>query len=372
MKKTVAFVIITHKNILNEFEVISLKSILEVFGEKRDIFVAMPKSVDEKYYTTLGVKAVKFDDIWFSSYRKYNELCLQKVFYDKFIDYRYILLYQLDGFVFYDNIDYFCNLEYDYIAAPWKYGNFWYRSQYETVWYVGCGGVSLRKVSSFLEFITDEEVKKQAKYEQEDMVISSAGNKLKIAPVNIAEQFCISEYFDESYEKLPMMLHWFDHMDNQFFREEIVKRGYNLPANQHPEVEWNKQKHIEMIKYWKYEYKLDDVKRILDKMIPSKRKGIYIWGTGNNAILVTKIFRELNIRIISYIDSDPIKRINDFMGKDVIALSDVLCEMPFFLISPTDYDDIASLLCSKGYKQNVDYIFWSTVVWESGLYKGGI
>ena len=35
-----------------------------------------------------------------------------------FLEYQYMLIYQLDAFVFEDKLDYFCELGYDYIGIP--------------------------------------------------------------------------------------------------------------------------------------------------------------------------------------------------------------------------------------------------------------
>lgn len=44
---------------------------------------------------------------------------LSTEFYQRFLDYKYILIYQLDAFVFRDELLEWCNKEFDYIGAPW-------------------------------------------------------------------------------------------------------------------------------------------------------------------------------------------------------------------------------------------------------------
>jgi len=43
---------------------------------------------------------------------------MSPAFYDAFKAFDYILIYQLDAFVFRDELEYFCSLGYDYIGAP--------------------------------------------------------------------------------------------------------------------------------------------------------------------------------------------------------------------------------------------------------------
>ena len=91
-----------------------------------------------------------FDRSYFDSVQSYNRLLLNEDFYSRFKDYIYIFIYQLDGFIFKDELTEWCNKEYDYIGAPWFAG---YKKHEDgcPLYKVGNGGVSLRKISSFLD-----------------------------------------------------------------------------------------------------------------------------------------------------------------------------------------------------------------------------
>jgi hypothetical protein len=39
-------------------------------------------------------------------------------FYKRFRDYKFILIYQLDAYVFRDELEYWCEQDYDFIGAP--------------------------------------------------------------------------------------------------------------------------------------------------------------------------------------------------------------------------------------------------------------
>ena len=71
-------------------------------------------------------------------------------FYKSFAQYDYILVYQLDAFVFCDELSFWCNKDYDYIGAP-IIGHYRDRELSFNM-RVGNGGLSLRKISSFLNF----------------------------------------------------------------------------------------------------------------------------------------------------------------------------------------------------------------------------
>jgi hypothetical protein len=87
---------------------------------------------------------------------------LSNSFYERFLDCKYILIYQLDGLIFKDELKYWCDKNYDYIGAPWlvqprgiirTISNFFnpkFDENRKVIFNkVGNGGVSLRKVESF-------------------------------------------------------------------------------------------------------------------------------------------------------------------------------------------------------------------------------
>ena len=100
---------------------------------------------------------------------------MSEAFYRRFQDSEYILIYQLDAYVFRDELDYWCAKGYDYIGAPWllrpvyKFPLFrftsWLKKKYCDVTHrpngqitrykVGNGGFSLRKVDSMLRAVTE-------------------------------------------------------------------------------------------------------------------------------------------------------------------------------------------------------------------------
>lgn len=88
-----------------------------------------------------------FDDAYFADINGYSHLLLTRDFYQAFADYTYILIYQLDALVFKNSLLEWCNLGYDYIGAPWLKS-----SSNPSLGFsgVGNGGLSLRRVQSFL------------------------------------------------------------------------------------------------------------------------------------------------------------------------------------------------------------------------------
>ncbi|WP_158542235.1 DUF5672 family protein [Pedobacter chinensis] len=88
-----------------------------------------------------------FKDHFFSSLGGYNKLMKFPGFYGAFLDFKFMLIYQLDAFVFRDELDYWCNQNFDYIGAPFikESGN----EAGGIIIGQGNGGFSLRRIASF-------------------------------------------------------------------------------------------------------------------------------------------------------------------------------------------------------------------------------
>ena len=145
------------KNIKKE-EIASLKQCCTILRKYPVIFITH-KNLDCSVYTNIcrdigaSFKYAYFNEKYFSGIFGYNAIMLSKQFYTKFKNYKYILIYQLDAYVFRDELEYWCNQDYDYIGAPWMsvssitepptFGN-----MYDLE--IGNGGFSLRKTETFI------------------------------------------------------------------------------------------------------------------------------------------------------------------------------------------------------------------------------
>lgn len=150
--KSVAIVIPIYKTNLNGNEKISLFRCIEVFQHREIIFV-YPEGLDITVYKQVEVKAnfISFEADYFKSVEKYSLLLNLSLFYKPFLDYQYILIYQLDAYVFSDQLDYWMDKQYDYIGAPWINASWIKELGWLGKWVypVGNGGFSLRRVKKF-------------------------------------------------------------------------------------------------------------------------------------------------------------------------------------------------------------------------------
>lgn len=172
MKDTsVVIVIPIYKNTLTEGERLSLNQCVKILGDYAIVF-AQPESLDSTPISFDGkIKVERFPDKYFKTVFGYNELMLSDFFYQRFSDKEYMLIYQLDAYVFKDELKQWCAKEYDYIGAPWiaspntllnRFVKLFHSSrkkEREAIFFkVGNGGFSLRNIKSSIA-VTQQFVK---------------------------------------------------------------------------------------------------------------------------------------------------------------------------------------------------------------------
>jgi len=301
MRATV--VIPIYKDTLNPFEEISLQQVRKILYNYQIIFIA-PKNVSFKYLNNNDI-VIRFNPKYFISKYAYNELMLSPNFYKIFLESDYILIYQLDAFVFYDMLEYFCQLNYDYIGAPWPY--MWIYSYNNQHIHVGNGGFSLRKVQSCYNIL--KQYNKQVEYYlnnhfNEDVFFShcSMYNNFNVAPINIAYQFSMEFRPSRSIKKnkniLPFGCHGWYTYEPQFYAQLLKYYGYNFT---------NILNQLEDKCNIIYEWLINIVKQRIAVRIKNKQDIIHYLSTtnfntiyiiGNNNLLSQLLVDRLNIEYI--------------------------------------------------------------------------
>ena len=158
-KKKVVIVIPVHRLPLLPEEKISLQH-LRHFLSGYDQCLVVPRSLNVPGEVLEDMKLRRFDDLYFANIDGYNRLMLSQAFYRKFRAYEYILLYQLDCLVFSEDLRHWCKQGWDYVGAPWFKGHRGETS--DGLWAVGNGGLSLRKVSAFLNVLRTRRIWRSA------------------------------------------------------------------------------------------------------------------------------------------------------------------------------------------------------------------
>lgn len=156
-KNRCVILIPVYKQIPSVDEMASLRQLEHILGCWEMRFVC-PESLDMSSYDAITNKPFlkeRFADCFFKGIDGYNALMRENAFYARYSAYEYMLIYQLDAWVFKDELEYWCDQGYDYIGAPWfeKFGSY---EEGKRLWKCGNGGLSLRKVRKFIECTTPD------------------------------------------------------------------------------------------------------------------------------------------------------------------------------------------------------------------------
>lgn len=252
----------------SKYELISFEQCLKVLSSYDICLISGSDEVVNYYIGLIDKWRYKvrvfsrcFDARYFQSIKGYNELLLSSRFYGYFRCYEYMLVYQLDCFVFSSDLSFWTSRQYDYVGAPWsdlsRSRDLYYSlvsSKYPLVrWlkkkidfnkgrkiYVGNGGFSLRKVKTFRNISNWLRILEPnlLKYDlNEDLVWAVVATKyfksFKVANPDEALYFSFETEPRKAYKKnkgrLPFGCHAWSRYDLVFWRELIEKAGFRLP-----------------------------------------------------------------------------------------------------------------------------------------------
>jgi hypothetical protein len=245
MKSKIAIVIPNHRATLKWNEDISLRRCKEVFGGY-DVILVYPQGIDITEYKKYDIisKYIPLKQKYFSSEAMYNRLMNIPYFYKFFLQYDYILIYQLDTFVFENNLEEWCSKNIDYVGAPWIDSTWINILKKKISWIdkfiypVGNGGLSLRKVKTFYFgsiYLYPLALFWKGRW-HEDFFWTSVAKRLipgfKIPDVKTALTFAFEEYPEKAYEmngnKLPFGCHAWEKFNTPFWSEQFKKYGYDI------------------------------------------------------------------------------------------------------------------------------------------------
>ena len=240
-KKLVAVVIPVYKAEPTITDVVAMRQLRKVLGHYPLYFIH-PRSLQPDYGELgKGFCREAFADAYFQSTAGYSALMLSAELYDRFAAYEYVLIYQLDAFVFTDRLLEFCQLGYDYIGAPVR--------RLTPLWHalkvrVGNGGFSLRRVSAcrrmipvWEKMLTDDHPWSVELSDCEDAFWGYCGkfNQLgfKVPRVPQALEFAVQENIQHAYARMlkgwrPFGAHGWNKMDAPFWERIMAREGYPL------------------------------------------------------------------------------------------------------------------------------------------------
>lgn len=317
--KTVCIVVPIYKQNLNAFEKISLLQMLRILGEY-PIYLIQPDTIKIEYEELAGYeyRIYRFSERYFKNAATYSELMLSPFFYEKFLDFEYILIYQLDCFVFSDRLKEFCDMGYDYIGAP-QY-HVWTR---EVV--VGNGGLSLRKVNAALrvtkmydEIVTDLYYKDFFR-KWEDNFFSYCGEKnevrFSVPDIPLANMFSVVLDIERGIQDIPVKglpfgTHAWHRLNFDFWRKIIEAYGYttdHLIAENNVDTlgaDWDRRYRTYFLNNF-CNLSVGLKRKIIEELGIRKEKKYIMWGAGCFGKRILKILLELELDIFVIFDSRP-------------------------------------------------------------------
>lgn len=237
MKNRVVVVVPVYKETLTASETLAINQLKSVLNETPIVIVSPVGLKNKEAVRILDPIEIKFfDKKYFQSTRTYNHLLVNLDFYNSFIDFKYMLIYQLDCYIFRDNLEFWCNKEWDYIGAPWLnipdspkkniisklFRRFMLRK-------VGNGGLSLRNISSHIEFINSHKLIAKNFRENEDVffgvIAPMFSSKFKVPNYREAISFAFESEPQLAYKlnnnQLPMACHAWEKHDPAFWSNYI-------------------------------------------------------------------------------------------------------------------------------------------------------
>lgn len=372
---TCAVIIPIYKYDFSKNEIISLKQVVRILGKHPIFFVAPEKIKDEKSEYNWGIHTIYFDNQYFDSVDSYSKFMLQPNLYVEMneLGYDYILIYQLDAFVFSDRLKEVCSWGYDYIGAPTLEGMFKPYNE-EIVLYTQNGGLSLRNTGSFINWIVTnkKEIDVMTRFDLEDSIIYALRNKgLKYAPIDKAMEFSVDSNvrtcLDRLHGILPMGCHAWERYAYEIWKPIIESYGYEteIPFESRRIV----KNYYELTLYnnrWTRGYTPKVFYDAVSKFIEEFDGKVYVYGMGKLGYQLMQFLHASKIEIIAFIDNNP-DAIKRGMYPEKVILGSEFCKIQDgipVIVSMYHHVDACIQLEKIGYHHRKRYATYSEIYCE--------
>jgi hypothetical protein len=239
----VVVVIPIYQSVLSEGEKLSLRQCLKILG-RYPVQVVKPQNLDisnvKEEFPAL--EFISFNDSFFKSVDAYNKLLVSVDFYKTFSAYEFMLIYQLDAYVFKDELEDWCKKGFDYIGAPSLHQEKYdqlpagseniYAEALSSSRFVLNGGLSLRRIPAFLRYLKIYNLFYPQWIGNEDMLFSQEATRLipmkmflKLPTWQQALYFAFEKSPAATYEitnhQLPFACHAWERYDPEFWKSFI-------------------------------------------------------------------------------------------------------------------------------------------------------
>jgi len=222
----------------------------------QNVTLMCPEGLDISVYQALWpeIKVARFAPEHFLSVQIYNNFMLEPSFYETFAArYQWMLVYQLDAFIFSNNINAFCELGYDYYGAPWRVGypklsflfNRFPIPLTTQRFYVGNGGFSLRNIPKTIDLLRRTQGHISRSYFMEDVFFGYWGSidaQFHACPADIGARFSCETYPDhwlKITKRFPMGTHNFERVGPEWaaeFLQPYIQEACSKLLHSFPEL----------------------------------------------------------------------------------------------------------------------------------------
>ena len=354
-----------YKEKISYYEEISLQQVNRILSKWDKVYIA-PESLSFKYGNNYSV--VRFPNEFFVSKDTYSDLLMEKSFYQVFSDYDFLLVYQLDAFVFADKMAYFCNLNYDFIGAPGRGGMWRY-------FHVGNGGFSLRKIKSCIKILNNkreimQSLRKRYQWRSvpEDIFWGYCGYvqdvDFCVPSSRLASKFSVENDYvhgmrDIKKYGLPFGCHYWQGENYMFWKNYIESFGYILPRKKgdykYNSLEKDSKKRVVYLAKRYLRQNKDGIINLQRILSPDAEYAIF--GAGRNGKDCIRFFQEIPIKY-------NIKKIYD--NKPAVCSIDGIsvckpygyidCRTKIIIASLNYEGEIKKQLKKMGMKEMIDFI----------------
>jgi hypothetical protein len=243
LTKQVVVVIPIYKSVLTPSERISLQQCTTVLAKYPIVLVKPDQlNVDALLKEFPSLQSKSYQNNFFESIAGYNQLMISTAFYKSFAKFEYMLVYQLDAFVFRDRLTEWCNSGYDYIGAPGLEPESLFKlparakdqlaNALSSNRPVLNGGLSLRRIPALIRYLRIYQLFFPKWVGNEDKLFSLDARRLalmrpfiKLPNWEAALQFSFEKSPAAAYElnvqELPFGCHAFEKYDPEFWRRFI-------------------------------------------------------------------------------------------------------------------------------------------------------
>lgn len=241
---SVAVLVPLYQPALSQAERASLVQCIHVLGTY-PIILIKPQGlkVDKLLVEFPTLRTLDFPDHFFTGTDSYNKLLISLDFYEQFTHYHYVLIHQLDAFVFRDELPYWCGQKLDYIGAPSVHQEAYdalpagaeqeFAGMLSSHRLVFNGGLSLRRVRGILRYLKIYQRFYPAWRGNEDMLFSREATRLipmkpfiRLPAWQQALRFAFEKSPAASYEitshQLPFGCHAWERYDPEFWQKFIA------------------------------------------------------------------------------------------------------------------------------------------------------